>query len=101
MVPYGNIKFLHHAPSARPGYRTFALRSPLTHEWMLFEIASNLVAAQCLPADIEAHVAYYQEMTYLLKHARDIQPLKELRALNHEESQIFGVREPDKYSRLF
>lgn len=90
LVPPGDIQFLH---ATALGDRVYAIRSPLTHEWMEFSVSQQLYHSKCIPTAAHALTDYYSEIVSMLETARDYAPMNhDLSSHSEEESRVFGIK---------
>ncbi len=96
LIPHGDIKYLYE--DTRDRSKSYAIKSPLTNEWMEFTVKHILVSQGVLPEIASQISDYYAEMKTTMEHARIYQPLKgDLTAFDDEEARIFGVKGPERH----
>lgn len=94
LIPQGDIKFLY-GESFDKSPKQFAIRSPLTHEWAVFDVPIDHIKQGCFTAEINEFTDYYKDMARILEHSRDIQPMKnDLTPWDEDECRLFGLRNP-------
>ena len=72
----------------------FAVKSPLTNQWMSFRVTHKLLRAAEAPEYLQPILSYYTQMRMLLDNARAFQPLNhDLHPLTKEEKHLFCVAE--------
>jgi hypothetical protein len=91
----GDIKFLYLDVLQRQAL--MAIRSPLTNEWIEFEISDKASLDTFLSRDYSQVIEYYLMMKGILERARDFRPFNHtITALCDEESLMFGVKAPPR-----
>lgn len=99
LIPQGDVKYLF--DESKTQIKKYAIRSPLTHEWMEFDVPVDYIAAGCFPKECNDLIDYYESMTCILELGRDVQPMKnDLTPWDDEECKLFGLRDPRKYIRV-
>ena len=92
LIPQGDICFVR--DNLLTHGKVYAIRSPVTQEWMQFEI--SIQAFSCMRELNLGHsdiLAYYQEQKILMAVARRFQPFRDdMLALCDDEAKKFHAR---------